>query len=199
MELSLRLDMEQRSGHDFSRVRVHTGTEAEQSARDANAHAYTVGYNIVFGAKQYAPQTNAGRHLIAHELTHVLQQGAVEDSSMATIQKNDALRGSTTDSAIDAIRPQYIQKQRVGGQSYVGRPVFFCSKPILLSGLHGKSHAFFRVGGIGPGNPTFELEHEKSCPCAYQGWPRRNERDDVNATSASCIASPIITEACLET
>jgi hypothetical protein len=71
----LRQDMEQRFGHDFSGVRVHAGTAAQQSARDVQAHAYTVGRDIVFGAGQFAPGTTAGRRLLAHELAHVVQQG----------------------------------------------------------------------------------------------------------------------------
>ncbi len=71
----LRQDMEQRFGHDFSSVRVHTGAPAHDSARSLRALAYTVGNSIVFGTGQYAPGTRAGRSLIAHELTHVVQQG----------------------------------------------------------------------------------------------------------------------------
>lgn len=74
LEPALRQDMEQRFGHDFSRVRVHTGTAAEQSAQDVNAHAYTVGRNMVFGEGRFTPGTQEGRRLIAHELTHVVQQ-----------------------------------------------------------------------------------------------------------------------------
>jgi len=74
LEPSLHRDMGQRFGHDFSRVRVHTDAAAERSARDVNANAYTVGHNIVFGARQFAPGTHEGRRLIAHELTHVVQQ-----------------------------------------------------------------------------------------------------------------------------
>jgi len=70
---ALRQDMEQRFGYDFSRVRMHMGAAAEQSAQEVNAHAYTVGHNIVFGAGQFSPATQRGRRLIAHELTHVLQ------------------------------------------------------------------------------------------------------------------------------
>lgn len=66
--------MEQRIGHDFSRVRVHTGEPAARSAQAVDALAYTVGSDVVFGAGQYAPETPAGRRLIAHELTHVVQQ-----------------------------------------------------------------------------------------------------------------------------
>ena len=59
---------------DFSRVRLHTDARAAVSARAVNALAYTVGRDIVFGAGQYAPGTVSGRRLLAHELTHVLQQ-----------------------------------------------------------------------------------------------------------------------------
>ena len=72
---ALRQDMERRFGHNFSRVRVHTGAVAAQSADDVNALAYTVGRNIVFGAGRFAPETQEGRRLLAHELTHVVQQG----------------------------------------------------------------------------------------------------------------------------
>jgi len=66
---------EPRFGHDFSNVRVHTDAKAAESARRVNALAYTVGANVVFGSSQYAPATSAGRALIAHELTHTMQQG----------------------------------------------------------------------------------------------------------------------------
>jgi len=62
--------------YDFSRVRVHTGTRAEESARTVNALAYTVGNDIVFGAGQFNPVGEAGRRLLAHELVHVAQQQA---------------------------------------------------------------------------------------------------------------------------
>jgi hypothetical protein len=78
LDLKLQQDMEQRFGHDFSRVRVHSDAAAEQSAQDVNANAYTAGHNIVFGAGQFAPGTNEGRRLIAHELTHTIQQGTTE-------------------------------------------------------------------------------------------------------------------------
>ena len=76
LDKALQQDMGQRFGHDFSKVRVHTGAAAEQSARDVNAHAYTVGNNVVFGAGRYTFGTNESRRLIAHELTHVVQQSA---------------------------------------------------------------------------------------------------------------------------
>lgn len=68
-------DMGRRFGHDFSQVRVHADASAAQSARDVQAHAYTVGRHVVFGAGQFAPASGPGRRLLAHELTHVVQQG----------------------------------------------------------------------------------------------------------------------------
>ncbi len=67
--------MESRFGHDFSHVRVHTDARAHTSARAVDALSYTVGRNVVFAEGQYAPATGKGRRLLAHELTHVLQQG----------------------------------------------------------------------------------------------------------------------------
>jgi hypothetical protein len=71
---------EARLGHDFGRVRVHTGAQAAQSARAVDALAYTVGRDVVFGAGQYAPGTPTGDRLLAHELSHVVQQGSTRAS-----------------------------------------------------------------------------------------------------------------------
>lgn len=65
---------EPRFGRDLGDVRVHDDAGSASAARDVQAHAYTVGSDIVFGAGQYAPATQAGRSLLAHELAHVLQQ-----------------------------------------------------------------------------------------------------------------------------
>jgi len=72
---SERAYFEPRFGTDFSRVRVHTGAQAAESARAVNAKAYTIGQDVTFGVGQYTPGTSEGRRLIAHELTHVVQQG----------------------------------------------------------------------------------------------------------------------------
>jgi len=63
-----------RFGHDFGDVRIHDDIDAAASARGVHALAYTVGNDVVFGNGQYSPGTEAGRHLLAHELTHVIQQ-----------------------------------------------------------------------------------------------------------------------------
>jgi hypothetical protein len=83
LEPDVRTDMEARLGHDFSDVRVHDDASASASARAVNAHAYTVGNNVVFQREQYDPSSHAGRVTLAHELTHVVQQrsGPVDGTS----------------------------------------------------------------------------------------------------------------------
>lgn len=66
---------ESRFGHDFGRVRVHADGAAAGTARDINARAFTLGSDIAFAPGEYRPQTPEGQRLLAHELTHVLQQG----------------------------------------------------------------------------------------------------------------------------
>ncbi len=74
LDQATRAFFEPRFGHDFSDVRVHTGSRAAESARSIDALAYTVGQDVVFGAGQYKPETYAGRTLLSHELSHVIQQ-----------------------------------------------------------------------------------------------------------------------------
>ena len=66
--------MEQRFGYDFSNVQIHTNTLAAKSAGSINALAYTSGNNIVFNQNQFSPESDSGKKLLAHELTHVMQQ-----------------------------------------------------------------------------------------------------------------------------
>ncbi|MBK1701467.1 eCIS core domain-containing protein [Thiococcus pfennigii] len=107
LEPALRREMESRFGHDFGRVRVHCDAAAARSAREVDAAAYTVGHDLVFGAGRYDVDTTQGRRLIAHELTHVVQQSgpvvavgrcgsgscqAVQDHSMLIQRQSVAAR-----------------------------------------------------------------------------------------------------------
>jgi Domain of unknown function (DUF4157) len=107
--------MESRFGHDFSSVRVHTDAKAAESARAVNALAYTVGRDVVFDAGQYAPETKQGKRLLAHELTHVVQQSAggisistydTESEARHEVEANHVaqavMRGDTTIPAISS-------------------------------------------------------------------------------------------------
>ncbi|WP_224362372.1 eCIS core domain-containing protein [Hyalangium versicolor] len=89
----LRSHFEPRFGRDFGQVRVHVGGEAAEAARGVQARAYTIGRDIVFGAGQYQPDSEAGRRLLAHELTHVVQQGVADRGASAGPSQVDGSSG----------------------------------------------------------------------------------------------------------
>jgi len=91
--------MESRFGTDFSDVKIHTGNESVQLNRELNAKAFTVGNNIYFNGGQYQPETDSGKHLLAHELTHVVQQGAsntIRRFPGCSTAQNDIITGALT-------------------------------------------------------------------------------------------------------
>jgi hypothetical protein len=71
---SVRNYFEPRFGYDFSGVRIHTGEKASDTARALNSRAFTIGSDVVFNTENYSPDTEGGKKLLAHELTHVVQQ-----------------------------------------------------------------------------------------------------------------------------
>jgi len=98
-----RAAMEARFGEDFSTLRIHADPRAADSAHAVNARAYTIGRDVVFGSGQYAPGTTAGQNLLAHELTHVVQQNFGESRSQRVsptesshAQEHEALSASRT-------------------------------------------------------------------------------------------------------
>jgi hypothetical protein len=70
----VRTYFEPRFGADFGNVRVYADSNAAQTAKSINAKAFTKGTDIVFGENQYSPDSSPGKNLLAHELTHVIQQ-----------------------------------------------------------------------------------------------------------------------------
>ncbi len=89
---SSRSYFEPRFGTDFSLVRVHTNSQAAETAQSINAKAFTTGRNVVFGAGQYSPETSSGKRLLAHELTHIVQQCHGELSHLPSVQRVVELR-----------------------------------------------------------------------------------------------------------
>lgn len=91
MEGSTKNFMESRFGADFSDVKIHTGDEPAQLNRSLDAKAFTVNNNIFFNSGQYQPETDAGKHLLAHELTHTIQQsGYGGANSNAVVRRTPA-------------------------------------------------------------------------------------------------------------
>ncbi|HEX6288338.1 MAG TPA: DUF4157 domain-containing protein [Herpetosiphonaceae bacterium] len=97
LDAATRTFMEPRFGHDFAQVRVHTDAQAAASAQAVSALAYTVGRDIVFAAGQYAPRTTQGQRLLAHELTHVVQQGTSAAYGSARSRHDDLVIGPVDD------------------------------------------------------------------------------------------------------
>lgn len=89
--------MSSRFGNDFSDVKIHTDNEAIQMNRELNAKAFTTGNNIYFNEGQYQPDTDTGKHLLAHELTHTLQQNGAGTQIQRTITENTDQTGNNTD------------------------------------------------------------------------------------------------------
>ncbi len=110
---------EQRFGNYFGDVRVHTGPQAAESAKAINAKAYTTGKDIVFGAGEYEPETESGKKLLAHELTHVVQQGGgkkrpskLVQSSSLSISSFPASNSSTGLQKYDESKTHYSYTDR---------------------------------------------------------------------------------------
>ena len=116
LEPAARRDMESSFGQDFSDVRVHTDDKAAASARLINARAFTAGGEVVLPANEYAPHTPTGKRLLAHELTHVVQQRKV--NSPTKIQRR--------------VRPEDVSSEMVGKQFTVTGP--FSTGSIQLKG-----------------------------------------------------------------
>ena len=88
--------MEKRFGYDFGSVRIHRDARASESARAVQARAYTVGHDVVFAGGSFAPETNAGRELLAHELTHVVQQSAMPPAVQRAVPAGLEVTGRQT-------------------------------------------------------------------------------------------------------
>jgi hypothetical protein len=94
----------QRFGYDFSQVRIHTGPQAERSAQSIGALAYTAGPHVAFAPSAYAPSTASGRRLIAHELTHVVQQDARVSPAVSPRIQRSALDDHTNKAERDHLQ-----------------------------------------------------------------------------------------------
>jgi hypothetical protein len=130
LDAGTRAFMEPRFAHDFSGVRVHTDAKAAESAWAVNALAYTVGREVVFGAGQYAPATTAGRRLMAHELTHVMQQApgmqwlpaSLEIAAPGSIAEQEADQSASAVVAGQSVNPTVGEAPKIARQTPPSAP-----------------------------------------------------------------------------
>ncbi len=159
---SERAYFERRFGYDFGQVRMHKDTRAAESARAINAKAYTLGHDIIFGAGLYAPETGEGQRLLAHELTHVVQQKTSEVPVLQTI-------------------PASPQPQIVSGFTATGTPRTQPSVVVFEDGPDIDTHAHF---------PQFEWRAHitmsgANTNCFEAGFLQTITKSELHATYSS--------------
>src|SRR3954453_4049624 len=116
LDSSTRTDMAERFGWDFSQVRVHTDAHAATSAAAVGAHAYTVGRDVVFAQAAYAPGTHEGRRLLAHELSHVIEQSRSPGAPRAIAPTELDDPRSHSEMQADATADAAVTDRPTGGQ-----------------------------------------------------------------------------------
>lgn len=139
--------MESRFSHDFSHVRIHNDAPAAESAQELNALAYTVGSDVVFAAGQYEPRSAAGAHLLAHELTHVIQQEGVHQKQAPEIGSPHTIHEREADAASLKI----VTQQPASVETHAPHPIIQRTlKGALISGLTGLAGGAI-LGGMAAG------------------------------------------------
>lgn len=109
---------EPRFGADFSRVRVHSDARAAETARSISAKAFTVGADIAFACGQYSPESREGQRLLAHELTHVVQQGASGRAEVRRRSEEESTRSSITKDYVARLSDKELDQQILGVVSH---------------------------------------------------------------------------------
>lgn len=136
---------ESRIGADFGQVRVHNDAGAAQLARSINARAFTRGSDVVFNAGEYAPHSHEGRKLLAHELTHVVQQNgagnqhaSANGNSMQGVQRKIEMKSGTAFAALN--RKKMLQLWRK--ISWKNASMRRLAKTVMLD-MHASADSFY--------------------------------------------------------
>jgi len=101
---ALRAQMEENMQADFSQVRIHRDGQAAAMSQDIGARAFTVGRDVYFNRGEYAPETPRGKHLLAHELVHTIQQGAIHSDKTTVNRSAQTVQRGLLDRAWGAVR-----------------------------------------------------------------------------------------------
>jgi hypothetical protein len=152
--------MQNRFGADFSDVKIHTGSEAIQMNRELNAKAFTVGNDIYFNEGQYNPDSNEGKHLLAHELTHTIQQSGRHAIQRSVKDQGCAVHAYDSSNPLDtAVIPGGTNKNVIGVTSvddmvtkvnaYIASPDNSCK---CVSRLEINGHGTDGYQSVGNGN-----------------------------------------------
>lgn len=134
LDASLRRRFEPRFGHDFANVRIHADGESDQLTSEAGARAFTSGNDVYFGSDEYAPETAAGQHLIAHELTHVVQNARRSASDLPLLSDSASDAETEASRAADHVVAGRTFTPSVAPAAAVARKATFDEDGIDLQG-----------------------------------------------------------------
>jgi len=192
----LRAYFEPRFGFDFSRVRIFSDEEAAKSAQSIGALAYTAGPNIAFGRGLYQPDTSDGRRLLAHELTHVTQQGYAGATHVRSVKvatgRAPAIQRDTPPAAPQQGDPVSIEKSydpiNASREEVVQALADYLNKELALQGtrqLAVTEHVRSAVRKLFQDNPNIDIERELSksglpgSPLDFAKWVGRRLPDFI--------------------
>ncbi len=164
LDPSARDFFEPRFHHDFSHVRVHTDTQAAESAHSVGALAYTVGQDLVFGVGQYSPGSESGQGLIAHELTHVVQQQGSGYGSSHDLQLGAPSTPAETEA--DQTARTILQGSGPAALTTLGNPLLqrACSSdPQCATGIRGSLRHAVTTAENNPGQKAKTTRREALC------------------------------------
>lgn len=196
LDAATRAFFEPRFGHDFSSVRVHADRHAAESARMLNAQAFAVGQDLVFAGGQYAPTTEPGKRLLAHELTHVVQQAnsnnAVQTKSLFSSSSDRAEQEATrvADRVVAGERVAVTQQPAalVQGNGWLGAGIGALSGGLIgllaggpIGGLVGLGVGAL-VGGL---NWLARRPRSERRPAESVRWPA-GSRSSASGLSRAC-------------
>lgn len=183
---------ERRFGYDFRRVRIHTDAKAAESARKVNALAYTVENHIVFGSGQYTLQTTVGQGLLAHELTHTVQQNAgkvsctkIKESSPHSASELEAVAASQ---AVGRQRWFSIESHGEVQLARQGSPDAGVPEPHRADQVE----CVKRRGGCPETRPSEEEASKKVC-LTFDDGPQKGTEDCLNALGGTIPATFFLT------
>lgn len=191
LDESTRTLLEPRLGHDFSRVRVHTDSQAAESTRAVGALAYTVGQDIAFGAGQYDPSSSAGLLLLSHELVHVVQQTKIAGSAPSSFQLSRANGANAPDVIMNQLGDHFereadrVAKQVLRMPDYPLRPRPEPTGAWRPGSSRRLGHNLEKSGGEQLLQRFVACEPEEQCPPRAAGEAGRADRDPMLVRSVS--------------
>jgi hypothetical protein len=180
LDAKARETLEPRFGYDFSQVRVHANDRASESARAVHADAYTAGRHVVFGEGRYSPGTPVGQRLLAHELTHVVQQasgpvfGTEVTKGLAISHPGDRFERAASEASVRPAPPKGQVQQSLPSAASTERPLVLQRQPPDPSVVAAQQSASAAQGSLIAGSITGGLQALGGLASAFEAIRQAN-------------------------